>query len=174
MTHDITIRAATDADFAVVTNLSRFYIYDMSAYMGWACPENGLFGGCDEFFDDWRAGKTHPYLIRVGGELAGFAAVKPMNAPDTFSIQEFFILAKFRRKGLGRQVAQELFVRHPGHWEVEQLMGNTPALLFWRQVIADHTAGQYAQHVRQSPWGPMNVIEFASPSRTHASPPRLL
>ena len=159
---------ATDTDLAVVTNLSRLYIYDMSSHMGWACPESGLFGGCDEFFADWRAGNTRPHLIRVAGELAGFAAVKPMNKTDvSYSyMQEFFVLGKFRRKGVGRRVAQELFARHPGHWQIEQLLANTPAVLFWRRVIADHTCGHYAERIRQSPWGPMNVIEFASAANT--------
>jgi predicted acetyltransferase len=130
---------APETDFPVVTNLSRFCIYDMSAHMGWPCPSNGLFGGCDEFFDDWRAGRTHPYVLRVAGELAGFAATKPMEGVNHFSIQEFFVLAKFRRKGTGRHVAWDLFSSYPGRWGIEQLMGNMPAIHFWRMVVAAYT-----------------------------------
>ena len=44
----IEILRTTEEDYKVVQNLIRFYIYDMSEYMGWECPETGLFGGCDD------------------------------------------------------------------------------------------------------------------------------
>ena len=94
-------------DLPVAQNLAAFYIYDMSEFLGWPCPESGLFGGCDEFFEDWQAEKNHPYLVRCGGELAGFAGVKATE--DGHCVQEFFILRKFRRHGVGRQVAVGLF-----------------------------------------------------------------
>jgi predicted acetyltransferase len=75
-------------------------------------------------------------------------------------MQEFFVLRKFRRRGVGRRVALDLFARYAGPWRVEQLSGNAPAVLFWRRVIADHTRGRCTERVRESPWGPMNVIEF--------------
>ncbi|HEY3340708.1 MAG TPA: GNAT family N-acetyltransferase, partial [Anaerolineae bacterium] len=55
---------ASDQYFPVVQALSAYYIYDMSEYLGWRCPESGHFGGCDEFFADWQAGRNHPYILR--------------------------------------------------------------------------------------------------------------
>lgn len=65
---DIELIEATEADLPVVGNLSSYYVYDFTEYMGWPCPESGLFGGCDEMFDDWRAGRNHPFVIRADGK----------------------------------------------------------------------------------------------------------
>lgn len=53
---DLTVIPAALSDLQVVTNLSRYSIYDMSEHLGWECPETGPFGGCDEFFESWRGG----------------------------------------------------------------------------------------------------------------------
>ena len=158
----IEVVPATEADFPVVQNLVRFYVYDMSETMGWPCPENGLYGGCDDLpeywwpgstvaeleqaaaqlsivipfnmqFDRWPAGTNgYPFVIRVNGELAGFALVKQFNEGATadFDMGEFFVVRKFRRQGVGKEVAHQLFAQFPGHWEVRQLMAHLPALAF--------------------------------------------
>ena len=179
---NIQVLEASAADFPVVQNLVRFYVYDMSETMGWACPESGLYGGCDDLPEYWWTGSTpeslariqarlqivipfnlhferwppgcqgHPFLIRVAGELAGFAMVKQM-APSQvvdFDMGEFFVVRKFRRAGVGKQVAWQLFDRFPGQWEVRQLVDHLPAQTFWRAIIADYTDGHYhdsRQHI---------------------------
>lgn len=96
----IQLLPATEVDYPVVQNLSGYYIYDFTEYLGWPCPESGRFGGCDAMFAEWQAGKNYPFLIRVDGELAGFAAVGLETEAQEFSIQEFFIMRKFRRRGI--------------------------------------------------------------------------
>jgi len=132
----------------------------MSEFLGWACPATGLFGGCDEFFEDWKAGTNHPYLIKAGSELAGFAGVKAYE--EGHCIQEFFVLRKFRRQGVGRRIAIELFEKFPGDWRVQQLAKNTPAIGFWRAVVRDYTGDEWAEHVESGEWGPMNTIRFCN------------
>ena len=130
---------AEKADVPVVRNLSRLYIYDMSESSGWACPKTGLFGGCDGFFDDWQAGRNQAFVIRVDGELAGFAGTKQIDeGTGAHCVQEFFVLRKFRRKGVGRLTANMLFDAHPGPWRVDRLACNGPAVGFWTSVISGH------------------------------------
>lgn len=163
---NIEIAPAGDEDLPIVQNLARFYIYDMSEYMGWPCSESGSFGGCDEFFGDWRNGRNSPYVIRVDGELAGFAGIKRAAAEGVRSeclVQEFFILRKFRGKGVGRNVATRLFDKFPGMWKVQQLVQNSPAIGFWREVIRDYTKGHYDEKAERDPrWGDVNVIRFCN------------
>ena len=162
---DIEIKPASDEDFPVVENLARFYVYDMSELMGWPCPENGLFGGCDEFFDDWQDGKNAPFVVRIQGELAGFAGVKRTGGgkQDEHCVQEFFVLRKFRRQGVGRTVAATLFDKYPGAWTVQQLARNTPAAEFWPAVVRDYTGGNCSERSERHPqWGEMNTISFYS------------
>jgi len=155
----ITLLPATDADYAIVQNLSAYYLHDMSEFMGWPCPESGRFAGCDEFFEDWRAGRNHPYLLRVDGELAGFAGVKLGPDGETHEIQEFFLLRKFRHQGVGQQVAAQLFARFPGPWRVEALIVNVPAVRFWQSVVTAQ-GESVTTEVADSPWGKRQVFRF--------------
>lgn len=171
---DIQILNATEKDFPVAQNLVRFYVYDMSKSMGWPCPEDGLYGGCDDLpeywwpsstpeqlekinqqlaisipynlhFDRWPFGyRGHPFMVRVDDELAGFALIKQMDT-NHFDMGEFFIVHKFRRKGVGTSVAHYLFEQFPGSWHVRQMMAHKPAQMFWRRVISDYTGGEYRE-----------------------------
>lgn len=155
-------------DLSIAENLSSLYIHDMSELMGWRCPETGRFGGADEFFEDWRAGRNRPYLIRVGKELAGFTGLREVDDAHghQWDIPEFFILRKFRRRGVGSHVAVHLFDGHRGNWRVAQLMGNTRAVAFWRAIIGDYTGGKFTETREPSPWGEMNYIRFNNAAST--------
>ena len=48
---------------------------------------------------------------------------------------EFFVMRKYRRAGLGRRAAAEIFPLFPGEWTVRQQRGNAPATSFWRTAI---------------------------------------
>ncbi|MFD2630419.1 GNAT family N-acetyltransferase [Oceanobacillus kapialis] len=58
-------------------------------------------------------------------------------ADKTNVISDFFIMRKFRRQGIGKQVAHRLFEKHKGVWEVKQTNENTPAYAFWKKVISE-------------------------------------
>ena len=140
-------------DYVPIQNLIRFYIYDMSEFTGWKCPENGLYGGVDDqpyYFgripadpsDRWPEGWSGKgYKVTVEGELAGFCLVRFFRdgSSQLHDIGEFFIVRKWRGQGLGRQVAHAVFSRFPGKWQVKELLDNRPAQSFWRKVIADFT-----------------------------------
>ena len=197
---DIQILEASEEDFPVVQNLVRFYVYDMSETMGWPCPEDGLYGGCDDIPEYWWTGSTpeeleainqklpiyipynmhfdrwppgyrgHPFIVRVGGELAGFAMIKQLgtNHEADYDVGEFFIVRKFRGKGVGKSVAHNLFDRFPGIWQVRQMIEHKPAQAFWRQVIANYTGNRYQESKQQiKEYGiDMIVQQFTSPRRT--------
>ena len=157
----IQLLPAREADYPVVQRLSGYYIYDFSEFTGWPCPESGQFAGCDALFAEWQAGKNNPFIIRVGGELAGFAAVGLDVATREFYIQEFFILRKYRRRGVGKSVAFQLFDQFAGLWRVELLLENSPARRFWQPVITQYVAGNPV-HMEEhdSPWGRMQLLRF--------------
>ena len=147
---------ASDADYGIVSNLARFYIYDIAELAGWKFPANGLFGSEDRFANYWgRIGtrrswpsiwRGFPFLIRVDGHPAGFALVKSLSdAPATFDMGEFFVARQHRRQGIGRRVAAELFETFAGCWEVREMPTNEPAQAFWRRIIADYTGGAFTE-----------------------------
>jgi ribosomal-protein-alanine N-acetyltransferase len=149
------ITPACDSDYTIITNLARFYIYDMSEYTGWNFPADGLFDAENQFANYWgRPGKRtwpqgwlgFPFLIRLDAHPAGFALVKRIcDAPPTFDMGEFFIARSHRGQGIGRRVAQTLFDRLPGRWEIREMPANQPAQAFWRRTIAAYTGGAFTE-----------------------------
>ncbi len=162
---NIQVLPATDADYSVVQNLSSYYTYDFTEYLGMPCPESGRFdGGCDEMLAGWKAGYSYLFVIRVGGELAGFAAVA-LDKPE-YCMQEFFILRKFRRQGVGQAVAHRLFDQFAGKWRVGLFIANTPALHFWPSAIQQYIGAERLQVDEcDSPWGRRQTLRFTTPLR---------
>lgn len=158
------LQPAAASDYATVDNLSGCYIYDLSEYTGWACPESGRFAGCDDFFADWRAGTNYPYVLRVDGELAGFAGVAVDAETREFVMQEFFVLRKFRRRGVGQAFAHQLFDHFRGNWMVGQLVANEPAMAFWpRAIQALPAIENYRDTVHDTSWGGFRELRFTLP-----------
>ncbi len=62
-----------------------------------------------------------------------------------FSIAEFFVMKKYRRKGIGKSVAHQIFNLHKGTWEVFQKESNKPAQLFWNKIITNYTKGNFTE-----------------------------
>ena len=153
---ELEIAPATDADYPVVCNLARFYMYDMAEHVGWHFPDDGLFDSGDQFANYWgRSGgrfawppswRGFPFLVRIDGHPAGFALVKRMSdAPALFDMGEFFVARQYRRRGVGQHLATTLFDRLAGRWEVREMPANKPAQAFWRRIIADYSGGDFAE-----------------------------
>lgn len=178
---DIEILKAEQKDRPVIENLIRYYIYDFSEFAGWDCPESGLFGGCDDSPQYWGEQPHDPqyawpegwrgwaFVIRVDGKLAGFACVRQTNQePPTYDVADFFILRKFRSKGVGKYVAHWLFDKFRGDWEIGEMMCNTPAQGFWRKVISDYTSGDYTESPKLlEVYGIELSVQYFSNAETH-------
>jgi len=151
---NIKIISATKDHMPVIQNMARFYAYDLSKSCGfyelydWSFPENGLYEAID-LSKYWEEPNRYPFLIRVDNEIAGFALInKIARLPNTdWNMGEFFIVGKFQGKGIGKRVAFELFDKFPGQWEVMQMPPNTPAIKFWKKVIADYSHNQFDESI---------------------------
>jgi len=77
----------------------------------------------------------------------GFVLVRFIESAtrNYFSIAEFFIMKKYRRKGIGQAVAEQIFDLHVGQWEVYQKESNEPAQVFWNRVIDRYKKGQFKE-----------------------------
>ncbi|PLS15434.1 GNAT family N-acetyltransferase [Bacillus sp. M6-12] len=130
----------------ILRNLFQFYIYDFSEFIDAHVEENGRFGDYP-LSDYWTDVNHFPYLIRFNENYAGFVLVKRIKTESKsyFSIAEFFIMKKYRRNGLGKSVAKDIFRLYKGNWEVFQMEKNEPAQLFWRNVISEYTNGHFTE-----------------------------
>lgn len=128
---DVDIAPATLGDKIAVRHLLELYAYDFSDFTAWDVDEHGLFGY--RYLDHyWTEPDRHPFIIRVDRRIAGFAFVRSGRPHD---MAEFFILRKYRGRGVGVQAARSLFASFPGDWQVRQLAANTPATAFWHVAI---------------------------------------
>lgn len=144
---------ATITDYPTIQNMARFYVYDMSRYCGfiskaWALPQDGLYESHD-FRKYFEEPSRTAFLVKVEDELAGFVLLNKMGArPDTeWNMGEFFIIAKFQGKGIGREVANQIWKTYLGNWEVSVIPENKRALNFWRKAITRFTNSYYQESV---------------------------
>ena len=83
----------------------------------------------------------------VNGKLAGLVLVRSCcehnTLPNPHCIAEFFVMKKYRQKGVGRAAAMKIFDMFHGGWEVSQWVNNLPAQNFWCKVISAYTNGKY-------------------------------
>jgi predicted acetyltransferase len=142
-----------ERDRTAVTNLGVFYRYDLMPLIddgvGSRVNAFGVIGEDDAAGHEkgtagqevcWsKPGILLPMLIRVDGEPAGFALVaRPPHAHRSvdYRMEDFFVLNKWRRAGVGTLAVARVFERFPGWWEMGWLPRNTAAEAFWRAVTA--------------------------------------
>jgi predicted acetyltransferase len=151
----------------LLENLFQYYVYDFSESMGLDVGDDGKFvpPSLEAYWQDaWR----HPFLARVGGRCAGFALVHQRSRlsgdPGVCDVAEFFVLRKYRRRGIGAALAQQLFELFPGRWEVRQLLVNEAATHFWRSVIKRYTDGRYEETILDNErWrGPVQMFDSSA------------
>lgn len=135
MTPRINIEQVAECDREVLWRYLQFYIYDMSRFTG-AQPDDGVFP-YRHFDAYWREGeRSSAWWAKVAGEIAGFALVRLDDADGRHEVAEFFILNRWRRRGVGLAFARQLMSRFPGPWKLHQLANNAPAIAFWHRVLA--------------------------------------
>jgi predicted acetyltransferase len=167
----IDIVEAGASDEAVVRNLFSLYVHDLSEFTGWDVPDTGLFGASQFLAQYWgrkpEDGRLHwpgglrgfPFLIRADGKLAGFALIREIGKdPPSFDVGEFFVLRKYRGRGVGKEVAHRLFDMFTGNWQVRELPENTPAQAFWRRIIGEYTGGDYVETREVFPPFPYEMV----------------
>jgi predicted acetyltransferase len=149
---NLEVQPAALSDKPVLRNLLELCQHDYSEYDGEDVDEHGLFGY--RYLDPyWTEPERHPFLVRVDGRLAGFVLVRQIDThlqQPVYSIAEFFIMRKYRRQGVGQQVACSIFDLFPGQWSVCQEPANLPAQNFWRRVIDQYTEGDYTDRDLQT------------------------
>ena len=139
---------------SVFIQLLNLYSYDFTEFTNNDINEHGYFYNpyLDHLWtnDLFTKSNLHPFFIRVDEKLAGFVIVKDggylyLNDENAHNIDEFFVMKKYRRNGVGRFAAKTAFDMFKGKWEVCQLQNNTPARKFWKAVISEYTNNDYKE-----------------------------
>lgn len=161
MSRRVTVHEATLADTSILRRLMQLYQYDFSEIEETDLDEHGVFAY--RYLDHyWTEPGRHPFLVRADGQLAGFALVNAHTYLDDTdqSLAEFFILRRYRRAGVGRSAAFEVFSQFSGLWEVRVTEANHTAQSFWHSVISAYIDSEPVVH-RHPQWEGV-MFQFAS------------
>ncbi len=122
-------------------NLLQYMLFETSPSGNNVANTDGSFNY--KYFDNYFTDPDrNAYLVKSEtGELMGFVMINQYLQKVTTGhfIAEFLVLPRFRRKGVGREVARRCFAMHPGNWEVSPADGSESAYWFWKTVINDVT-----------------------------------
>jgi predicted acetyltransferase len=149
---DVEIHIARAEDRPALQRMLELYQYELSDTWDQHLDAHGEYGYALDRY--WAADDCRAFVVTVSGHYAGFAladgAVK-IGSKGSW-MDQFFILKKYRRSGLGATLARHVFQVLPGPWEVGQMPNNLAAQAFWRRVVSEYTQGVYAEHVIASGW----------------------
>ncbi|MGD0298277.1 MAG: GNAT family N-acetyltransferase [Bryobacteraceae bacterium] len=135
-TGQIKVIPATADQMPIVANLLQLYAHDFSEF-------HDVELGPDGRFDYallplyWSDPNRYPFLVRLDGQLAGFVLVKQESS--VWDMVEFFVLRRYRRRGIGSAIAHEIWRKFPGPWKVRVMQSNHAALPFWERAISEFT-----------------------------------
>ncbi len=131
--------AAAPEQAPILANLLELYIHDFSEFRTLEIGAEGRFG-YSSLPLYWSEPGRHPFLVKVDGQWAGFVLVKRKsglsNSDAVWDMAEFFVIRGWRRRGIGTQIAHEVWNRFPGRWEVRVMRTNVAAERFWAGAIA--------------------------------------
>jgi predicted acetyltransferase len=87
------------------------------------------------------------YSLKESDAVIGFAQVNQHLRfnNDGFAIAEFYIQKDHGKNGLGRRLAEYVFSRFSGNWEIAVAKNNTCALVFWEKVVSSYTSGKFLE-----------------------------
>lgn len=116
-------------------NLMSLYLHDLSEFADdLKINANGQFEyeGMQLYFS---REELKPFFICLHEEIVGFVLLntgKFVPKDIDYSVNEFFILKGYRKKGISGAAIRKLLQLYNGKYEIGQLLQNQVALKFWR------------------------------------------
>lgn len=137
-----------ESDKDIILNLMQLYTYELSFYedetTNFNMMDNGLFAMSKYIDMYWTKENRHPYVLKCDDKLAGFVLIR-FNEDNMYEVAEFFILNKYRHIGAGKFMANKVFNKYKGSWEVRTLLKNERTQNFWRSIIKDYTNNNFEE-----------------------------
>ena len=106
----------------VLKNLGELYIYELTQHAPVDVNDLGLYDDLDDLDLYCTEENRHPFFIRVDNKLAGFILVfdgrQIQEIESNYSIDEFFIMYKYKKQGIGKHCARCIFDKFKGKWQI--------------------------------------------------------
>ena len=134
---EVQLERVTEKTRQTLWNLLQYMLFETSPSGKNVANEDGSFDY--KYFDNYFTDEDRDaYLIKSKtGELMGFVMINQylQKVKTGHSIAEFLVLPRFRKNGVGGEVAKRCFAMYPGNWEVGPADGSDSAYRFWKAVI---------------------------------------
>jgi predicted acetyltransferase len=151
--NEVQVRQATPDDRVPIARMLELYQHDLSDVWDQDLDIHGEYGYALDRY--WSQPSCKAFAFVVAHQYTGFALVD-----DTVSLPEnellmaqFFVMKKYRRRGVGGAAAKQVFDQVRGRWEVGQMPKNLAAQAFWRRVIGEYTGGRFVeQELNDARW----------------------
>ena len=142
---EYSIRLAMPADRLPIYRMLELYQHDLSDIWDQDLDLHGEYGYALDRY--WDTEGHHAFVAAAEGRYAGFALVNQAVriGTDGYWMDQFFVLKKYRRHGVGRVLAKAVFAALPGRWEVGQMPQNQAAQAFWRKVVGEYTVERFKE-----------------------------
>jgi predicted acetyltransferase len=143
---EVQVRPATAHDRLPIARMLELYQHDLSDIWPSDIDAHGDYGY--ELDRYWVDARCRPFVALCNGAYAGFALVDGATKVRRSGhwMDQFFVMKKYRRHGVGRALATQVFAALPGVWEVGQMLDNRPAQAFWRRVIGGCADAGFVEH----------------------------
>ena len=129
----------------ILRNLLEKYDYEFSQYDQRDVNNLGLYG-YDYLDYYWTEEGRHTFFIKVDGKLAGFVMINTyleVEAATDHTVAEFFVMHKYRGRGVGRYAAFRVFDMFPGKWQLKRHPKNLGSVHFWNKIVSEYTGGDF-------------------------------
>ncbi|KFN02863.1 GNAT family N-acetyltransferase [Bacillus clarus] len=136
----VAMQEVQESEKSILRNLYSLYLHDLSKFT------TNINIGADGFFEYedldtfWKVDGITPYFIKNEDSIIGFLLLleRPfLKKENDFGINDIFILNQYKGKGIGKQVIRGLFQEKRGQYFVIELIGNVPAVSFWKKVYRE-------------------------------------
>ena len=145
----IILKEVLESEKSILRNFYSLYLHELSNFTSTLdIGEDGIFH-FKELDTFWDVDGLSPYFIKLEDKIIGFILLleRPLlKKSNDYGINDFFILNKYKGKGLAVQAAEQLFREKPGQYFVMQVVENKRAVAFWKKVFKEL---QIETHERQ-------------------------
>ena len=132
----VEIRAVPLSEKSDLWTMYQQYAHELAPLVNME-PIDGVIA--DPRFDHyWREPQHWPFWATVNEQRVGFALIKFVPEEQAMRVAEFYVAPEHRRAGIGLAFASRLLAQYPGPWRIREIAANTPAVAFWRNVVAPY------------------------------------
>lgn len=156
------VRLATVADRRALQRMLELYQYELSDIWDQDLNASGEFSYALDRY--WSVTGNYAYVALVDGHYAGFALVDDqVKLPGgEYWMDQFFVMKKYRRNGVGCELAATVIHLHPGQWQVGQMTANHAARTFWHKALQAISTESFDEFTVTEGWWQGFIQKFAS------------